>query len=330
MLAALAAGEVTLLAIIAGLVFWGVDWGLRPLSELRREVDARLLRPELDFGPLPVASAPHEILPFVSAFNALLSHVEAAVETLQRFTSDASHQLRAPLAVVRTHVELLRRGSGDKKDMHEAITDMHAAVLALQHLTVQLIALAKAERPVDEIDGAKPFDLVGCARAAARTYAAGALAKSMDLSFESAFDELPVWGNAIFANEMIANLLDNAIRYGGPGIRIVARIMDEPGVLEIEDDGPGIPMAHRERVFERFYRMPVNLDRDGSGLGLSIVQALSRRMGARVSLETPASGRGLKAVIRFRIATASPLGMLAPRPVPAAEEFRTNQTIHVR
>jgi two-component system sensor histidine kinase TctE len=97
--------------------------------------------------------------------------------------------------------------------------------------------------------------------------------------------------------------------------------------MEIEDDGPGIPLAHRERVFERFYRMPGNLDRDGSGLGLSIVQALSRRMGAPVNLETPASGRGLKAVIRFRAAATSPLVMLGP--VPAAEEFSPDQTIHV-
>ena len=330
MLAALAAGEVTLLAIIAGLVFWGVDWGLRPLSVLRREVDARLLQPELDFGPLPVSSAPREILPFVSAFNALLSHVEGAVETLQRFTSDASHQLRAPLAVVRTHVELLRRGSGNKDDMHEAIADIHAAVLALQHLTVQLIALAKAERPANENDNSNQFDLVGCARTAARSCAAAALARNMDLSFETACEELPAWGNAIFASEMIANLLDNAIRYGRPGGHIMVRILEEPGVLEIEDDGPGIPPAQRERVFERFYRMPGNLDRDGSGLGLSIVQALSRRMGARVSLETPASGQGLKAVLRFRTASVSPLGMLAPRPVPATEEFRADQTIHVR
>jgi len=298
MLAALAAGELFLLGTIAVLVWLAIGWGLRPLSVLRREVEARSHEPEVNFAPLPLSLVPQEALPFVSAFNSLLRHVETAVETLRRFTSDASHQLRAPLTVVRTHVELLQRHSDGSAEMRDALSDIHHAVEALQRLIIQLISLAKAERPGDNRPG--NFDLVECTAVTASNYGGRALAEKMDLSFETALEELRVSGDPVFAGEMIANLLDNAIRYGRPGGHIVVRITSVRGLLEVEDDGPGVPVEDRERVFERFYRLPHNQNREGSGLGLSIVQALGRRMGATVKLQTPASGKGLKAVIHFQ------------------------------
>jgi two-component system sensor histidine kinase TctE len=298
----LIAGELFLLVVIASLMFLAVNWGLRPLAVLSKDVEARSNDEELDFAPLPMSSVPLEAAPFVSAFNNLLGHVETSFQTLRRFTSDASHQLRAPLAVVRTHVELLSRQLDGSAEVRGAITDIHNGVKALQHLIVQLISLAKAERPNGEMDESVEFDLVECAAAAGRTYATQALARKMELSFEASSDIVLVLGNPFFAGEMIANLLDNAIRYGNPGDHIVARVA--PAILEIEDDGPGIAQEDRERVFERFFRLPQNANRDGSGLGLPIVQALGRRMGATVRLETPASGKGLKAVVRFRVVDA--------------------------
>ena len=298
MLAALTAGELFLLVTIAALVWLAIGWGLRPLSVLRKEVEARSHEPEVNFAPLPLSLVPQEALPFVSAFNSLLRHVETAVETLRRFTSDASHQLRAPLTVVRTHVELLQRHSDGSAEMRDAVSDIHQAVQALQHLIVQLIALAKAERPGDSRPGS--FDLVECTAATASSYGGRALTEKLDLSFETPFEKLQVSGDPVFAGEMIANLLDNAIRYGRPGGHIVVRIASARGLLEVEDDGPGVPIEDRERVFERFYRLPHNQNREGSGLGLSIVQALGWRMGATVNLQTPTSGKGLKAVIHFQ------------------------------
>jgi two-component system sensor histidine kinase TctE len=299
-LLALSAGELLLLLTVATMVFLGVGWGLQPLSTLRKEVELRNSEPDMDFAPLSLSLVPQEALPFVSAFNALLDHVETAFQTLRRFTSDASHQLRAPLAVVRTHVELMMRHSASSPELKGAMTDTYQAVRALQHLMAQLISLAKAERPIDDGDLASCFDLVECTAATARNYAAGALRQGIAVSFETTCDQLPVFGNQIFAGEMIANLLDNSIRYGNRGGYIIVRIPDRSGVLEIEDNGPGVPLADRERVFERFYRLPRNADRDGSGLGLSIVQALGRRLGATISLETPDSGEGLRAVIKFQ------------------------------
>jgi two-component system sensor histidine kinase TctE len=135
----------------------------------------------------------------------------------------------------------------------------------------------------------------------------------MELSFETPYDNVCVLGSPFFAGEMIANLLDNAIRYGSAGGHIVVRISDRLGILEIEDDGPGIPEGDRERVFERFYRLPHHSDREGSGLGLSIVQALGRRMNATVRLETPEQGRGLRVIVQFVV----PEGVIA-QPVMTA------------
>lgn len=296
----LGAFGVFLLVVVTVLVYVGVQWGLKPLSPLRSEIEERTNRSEIDFAPLPLAIVPQEMLPFVSAFNALLDHLEGNVETLRRFTADASHQLRAPLAVLRTHIELLQRQL--KVDhLDSSVSDIYSAVKALQHLIVQLISLAKAERPGPESDSDDQFDLVDCAASTASNYAMMALAANMHIGFEADREYLYVCGNPIFAGEMISNLLDNAIRYGNPGGNIVIRVIGASGIVEIEDDGPGIPPADRARVFERFYRLPHNLDREGSGLGLSIVQALARRVGASVTLHTPQSGIGLMAVVRFRL-----------------------------
>lgn len=299
MMVSLMAAELFLLVVIATLIVLAVDWGLRPLTALQRVVEARIAQPDLDFAPLPLRGMPREALPFVSAFNTLLKHVESSFETLRRFTSDASHQLRAPLAVVRTHVELLVRRTDTSEEMRTSLSDVSLAVKALQRLIVQLISLAKAERP-SEGRSVEQFDLVECTASASRACATRALDRGMELSFETEQVMLQVQGNAMFAGEMIANLLDNCIRYGLDGGHIIVRIPDKLGRLEIEDDGPGIPANQRERVFERFYRLPQNSDSEGSGLGLSIVQALGRRMGAIVSLETPMSGKGIRAVIQFQ------------------------------
>ena len=297
MLAWLVSAETFLLLAIAVLVYFAVDWGLRPLTALREEIQDRNRQPDLDFTPLPLAAVPQEALALVSAFNALLDHVDTAFDSLKRFTSDASHQLRAPLAVARTHVELLERRAGNSVELRDALADISGAIRNLQHLIVQLISLAKAEQPTANDESSERFDLVACAAATARNQATVALARNMEFSFETECDGLFVAGNAIYAGEMIANLLDNAIGYGSRHVTV--RIF-RSGLLEIEDDGPGIPPADRARAFERFCRLPNGMSRDGSGLGLSIVLALGRRIGATVELHVPTSGQGLNAQVRFR------------------------------
>ncbi|HEY4276186.1 MAG TPA: sensor histidine kinase N-terminal domain-containing protein [Rhizomicrobium sp.] len=298
MLEVILAGEILLLLTVAVLVALAVDWSLKPLLQLQTEIEKRTIQTDLDFTALSLQTVPKEVRPFVSAFNALLGHVEKSVETLKRFTSDASHQLRTPLAVIRTHVELLQRHAEGSSEVRGALQDIHSAVKSLQHLIIQLVSLARADRPVDET--AELFDLVECAANTARGYAEPALAAGIDIEFQSDVERLLIQGNPIFAGEMIANLLDNAIRYGHPGGHVTVRIVSQMGALEIEDDGPGIGPDEIGRVFERFYRSPKNINREGSGLGLSIVQALGRRMGAHVSLTDRDDGPGLKAIVTFQ------------------------------
>jgi two-component system sensor histidine kinase TctE len=171
-------------------------------------------------------------------------------------------------------------------------------VNALQHLLVQLISLARAEQQVGGHENEGTFDLVETSSSIARDRAADAIKAGIEISFECLKARDEVFGHAFLARELIANLIDNAIRYGGS--HTVIRICAKPGTMEIEDDGRGIPVAERERVFERFYRLPRNTDQQGSGLGLSIVQALARRMGANVALESGHGGRGLKVVVHFK------------------------------
>lgn len=298
-LEALTGGEILLLLTVALLVIFGIDWGLRPLSQLRSDIEKRTQQSDVDFGGLPLSNIPRELLSFVSAFNALLGHVATSMETLKRFTSDASHQLRTPLAVIRTHVELLTRKASGTAEFHGPLSDISTAVKSLQRLLVQLISMAKADRP-DEEESANTFDLVECTAAVARNYATIAMAASMEISFESECDSLFVQGSDLFASEMVANLLDNAVRYGNSGGHIVVRVLPSLTRLEIEDDGPGVSPDEHERVFERFYRSPKTNDREGSGLGLSIVRALGKRMGAVVALSVPMDGTGLKVLIDFQ------------------------------
>jgi len=308
-LISLAAGELFLLLVIATLVVVAVDWGLRPLSVLRRTVEARNNEPEMNFAPLPVATVPQEVLPFVSAFNTLLQHVENAFQTLRRFTSDASHQLRAPLTVVRTHVELLSRHAGDSEETRGAIADINQAVKALQHLIVQLIALAKAERPKGETGDASCFDLVENTASIARNYATQALTHGMELEFESAHAELPVLGNPLLAGEMIANLLDNAIRYTPRGGRIWATLEQNDGDLRlrISDTGIGIAPESAPHIFERFYRVDTfrGAFERGTGLGLSIVQRIVSDYGGEVHVS---SQRG----VGTRVDVTLPVNAQAP------------------
>jgi two-component system sensor histidine kinase TctE len=304
-LIALSAGEIFLLATATFLVVSGINWGLGPLTALENEIKKRTHQNELDFAPLPLTFVPTELLPFVGAFNALLGQVEASVETLKRFTSDASHQLRAPLAVIRTHVELLNRWIAPTERLRSPLDDIHKAVKALQHLIVQLISMARADQPFEEREDGGLLDLVECTASSARKFAPRAVSSALEISFECDCEELMVIGNAIFVGEILSNVLDNSIRYGRAGGHISIRIKSQSAQLEIEDDGPGIPPEEYDRVFERFYRSPRNLSQEGSGLGLSIVRALSHRMGAEVALGSPDQGTGLKVTIKFELPDAN-------------------------
>jgi len=293
-------GAVAIFLAAALFFWWALLWGLRPFSDLTEQVKSQQATASFRLS-LP-HKAPREAEPFVAAFNALLARTEKATASVRQFTADASHQIRTPLAVLRTHVHVLKRHSSASPEAREAISDIEAAVATLERLLIQLIALARAEE--QEFDHVRqPFDLAETVTSVARECAPAALKAGHDIIFDSsAPGELPVYGNAFLTGELVRNLMDNAIRYSPPGSHIKLRVLAENGQasVEVEDNGPGIPEADRQRVFERFYRLSRDFEQEGSGLGLPIVRALAERMGARVELATGAGGRGLLASATFR------------------------------
>jgi two-component system, OmpR family, sensor histidine kinase TctE len=301
MLGGLAVAEVLLSGAVMILTWIAVGLGLRPLSLLREEVRKRTAQGGIDFRPLPTRPAPSEVSAFVGAFNNLLSELDVAVNSLRRFTSDASHQMRTPLAVLRTHVELLNRLEPRTPAGHAIVHGIDSAVRKLQRLLVQLISLARAEELIGDRATTPSFDLGELAAEVAREFVDNSLAAGVKLSLEECGkNRSVVSGDPILAGEIIANIIDNAIRYNSQGGSVWLKVSTN-GSLLIEDDGPGIPLSERNRVFERFYRIRRDTAREGSGLGLSIVRALADRIGARIELLDRSQGSGLCISIVFEL-----------------------------
>jgi two-component system, OmpR family, sensor histidine kinase TctE len=287
--------------LMAGLLVWpAVSWSLRPVTRLRNELEARTTL-GADFTPLGLEAVPAELGGLVTGFNALLGRLEQAVSGMRRFTADASHQMRTPLAVLRTHVAVLRKHGSTTAQGEASLEDIEAAIERLRRLLTQLIALARAE---ESLAGAAPiqtFHLDEVATEVARQLAPSALEHQVEVHFEDHGGRTPIRGNPVLTGEIVANILENAIRYNRPGGNVTVRILNDGAVpcVEIEDDGPGIPPKDRERVFQRFHRLSRDQGSLGSGLGLPIVQTLAKAVGAELSLASGPGGRGLKVSVSF-------------------------------
>ena len=309
MLFQLIALEVALIALASFLIPIGVRWGLAPLTRLRRGMDARNAS---DFTPLPLADVPRELRDLVTAFNSLLARLDNAVEGVRRFTADASHQMRTPLSILRTHIGVLKQARQDTGEARQSIADIEAAADRLQRLLIQLLALARAEGAEPSGIALKETDIGAAARGVAENHAIQALRVGVDLHFVC--DESQTFlarADDVLVTELLSNLVDNAVRYNHPGGTVTVRVSASPdGVsIEVEDDGPGIPEEDREHVFTRFYRLHRDQERTGSGLGLSIVQVLAQILGARITLASGANGKGLNVRLDFpgaRTVAASP------------------------
>ena len=309
MLTSLAIVELLFLALLTFLLPIAVRWGLVPLARVGREIDHK---DTADFRPLDLAAVPLEMRGLVEAFNGLLGRLAAAVEGLRRFTADASHQMRTPLSILRTHVDVVRREGPRSAAGKSSLEDIDAATRRLQRLLTQLLALARAEgtrEALPAVEGMVTADAVPLLRNVAAEYVPAALREGVDVHFDTVAERALVRTQPALLTELLGNLLDNAIRYNRPEgtVLITLAIGDEDVTIGIEDEGPGIPPAKREDVFRRFYRLRHNQERAGSGLGLAIVRALADTIGARVLLGDRACGTGL------RVEVVLP----RPKPTPA-------------
>lgn len=292
--------ETALLALAAFLTPIGVRWGMAPLTRLRREMDARSAS---DFTPLPLADVPRELRDLVTTFNALLARLDGAVEGMRRFTADASHQMRTPLSILRTHINVLKMSQIENPRAQESLADIETATDRLQRLLIQLLALARA-------DGAGPsgldlqtIDIAATARSVAEEHALPALRGGVDLHFVCDDGEpLLAHADKVLVTELIGNLVDNAVRYNQRDGSVTVHVSGagDQIIVDVEDNGPGIPEGEHDKVFTRFYRLHRDQDRPGSGLGLSIVQVLAHSLNAQVALSASAHGKGLRVRVTFR------------------------------
>ena len=299
MLTGLAVLEAAFIGVAALLVWPAVRWSLGPVTRLRQQMDARPAD-HADFAELPLTDVPVELAGLVIGFNALLRRLESSVEGMRRFTADASHQMRTPLAILRTHLAVLRKHPPQSDAGRNSIVDIGHATDRLQSLLTGLITLARATDTAQS--AADPsLDLLALARGVASDYAPAAAKSHVSVQFEAPDEAVITFADPLLAKEMLANLVDNAVRYNQKGGHVVVRVQRtaEGPTVEIEDDGPGVPAAERDRIFQRFYRLPRDQYEAGSGLGLPIVQAIAYRLGARVAVEGGAGGRGLLVQITF-------------------------------
>jgi len=288
--------EATLVLAVAVLVWFAVRFVLRPLMRLRQDVEARKPTDLSDFDPDLVHK---EMRPLVAAMNGYMGRLQTLIAGQRRFIADASHQLRTPLTVLKTQAELALR-ENDPKAMREVVESIARTTDSTVHLANRLLSLARAEHGAAE-GKLQPVSLTELGRQVGLELAVQAVKNDIDLSFEGP-REVTVRGHALLLHEMLANLVDNAIRYTPAGGKVVLRVfrVDVP-MLEVEDSGPGIPAAERERVFAPFYRATSAqaVNAGGSGLGLTIVRDIAAMHCATVELLDGAQGAGLKVRVLF-------------------------------
>lgn len=279
----------------AGLMIWlAVSFGLRPLARVTSELR---LRSHRDVSPLDATRLPPDIAPVIHALNDLMQRLSEIISRQRRFIADAAHELLTPLTAVRLQSQLLARAEGPSRQ-REAMSDLHGGVSRALHLTRQLLTLARHDADAD----AQPFAPVDLGELIGQVVAIHlplAEAKSIRLEVHAVHSVI-VHGDVEALNTLVANLIENAIKYCDSGgvVRVTLQSRPNEVLLHVEDSGPGIPSDERERVFDRFYRR-VESTEGGSGLGLAIARDIAVRHQACISLNSSEALGGLDACVCF-------------------------------
>ena len=295
----------SLVMLMTVIVWLGIRAGLSPLARLRQQVEGRA---PTDLAPLQLASAPRELWSLATALNTLLSAVQNTVATQKRFIGDAAHQLRTPLAGLKSQTEIALQLATDP-ELRARLQRVHDSATRSAHLVNQLLTLARAEPESIMAQDRKRFDLHRMAHHLTAGWVPRALRARMDLGMDENA-AAPVWvqGNELLIREALTNLIDNALHYAGAGSQITVRVsadMSSPkpqALLQVSDTGPGLTLQDRERVFDRFVR--TTDAGNGCGLGLSIVKEIVERHAGRVTL-SEAQPQGLCVRIELPLANCS-------------------------
>ncbi len=275
--------EFIILPIAIALLWFALSRGLSPLTSLQDNIRSR--RPD-DLSPIDSRAVPEEISPLVRSLNEMLERLSQSLQSQKRFIADAAHQMKTPLAGMRMQSELAMR-QDSREEIQRSLEQLAKSSGSATRLVNQLLALARAENESPQATPLQRLELTGLARGTVQDWFSAAQSYAIDLGFEADDIAIEVLGNATMLREMLSNLIDNALRYtpsgGSVTVRVRADAARELAMIEVEDNGPGIPPSEREQVFERFYRI-LGSEVEGSGLGLAIVREIAHRHGAEVDI----------------------------------------------
>lgn len=309
--------QFVILPLAVLLVWLALARGIRPLHALEARIRAR--KPE-DLSPINHHAVPMEVVPLVDAVNDLLRRLNESLATQKRFLADAAHQLKTPLAGLRMQADLAQREGMSTQELKRSLEQIARSSMRATHTVNQLLSLARAEGAGMGLQR-EPCDLVELVIEVMQDLLPLAMERHVDMGYEGAEPGAAgVWlqGNVTLLKELVRNLLSNAINYSpssaeNPAVvtaRVLPDLLARVVLLQVEDTGPGVPLAERDLVFQPFYRA-LGSEADGSGLGLPIVQEIARQHGAEVMLDDAQPQRnppGALITVRFRsLQLAAPL-----------------------
>ena len=281
-----------------GLLIWViVGRGLKPLKQITTEIEHRA---PSHLHPVAHDSVPKEIHPLISALNHLFARLQDAFDREKRFTADAAHELRTPLAAIKAHAEVAL-SARSAEELEQTLKKVSASVTRSTHVVQQLLTLNRMV-PEASINDPVRMNLETEVAEMAAQIVPSALEKDIEIELHSEGSRKPfIHGNPTAIAILARNLIDNAVRYSPAGkrVKLIIESTDKQVTFKVIDNGPGIPQELRERVFERFYRT-LGSETVGSGLGLSIVQQIVKLHGATLQLDTAPSGQGCQFSVSFQ------------------------------
>ena len=283
---------VLLVAVAAALVFPAVRWGLSPLRRLAAELTVRAEASRPDLTPIDTTDASSELMPVVGAFNHMMSSLERFTRALERFSADASHQLRTPLSVIVANLALLERSAATTRDK-ALLGDSRAAAANLRQVLSQFLALARSEAAVDEGEADLATLIATIQVEAARAF------PKVEVLTRLPADLAHARGNAILIGEVLRNLVFNACAYGEGKVRILAIADGDGSRVVIWDHGPAMSQDELRNLFSPFTRGAASAASAGAGLGLAIVRSITRRLDIDLAVRARAPRPGLVVALRF-------------------------------
>nr|WP_237760761.1 ATP-binding protein [Legionella rubrilucens] len=289
---------------LSGLLIWIIiGRGLDSLDRVAQEVANRA---PTHLKPVDLEEVPEEIKPVIDELNKLFYRLQEGFEREKRFAADAAHELRTPLAALKAQAQVALN-TNDLEEKNLALQKLIASVNRSTHIVQQLLTMSKLVPEANSLNDIDAVNLVKITREVLAMLAPSAVEKQIELEFEHE-ENLPEFaGNLTAISILIRNLVDNAIRYCKDAGKVLVQVYQKNDdiVLQVSDNGPGIPSELQSRVFERFFRVLGNKS-PGSGLGLAIVRQITDLHGGKVELDSPKEGTGLIVRVYFPLHQDNP------------------------